>query len=234
MNNTINEWIINSEAKNSQMDENQISQLITKSFTYFGLALAVAAAWSYAWLFLASAIGHWPLFIIAIVIELWLIFTSNSWTKKWNAIAIPLFILFAFASGLTLYPILAMSLSSALGMQILIQAFLSSAGLFTAMWIYWYTTNKDLTKIWTIAFFAFIVLIVVMIINFFIGSSMVSMIASGAWIIIFSIFTAWDIQKIKEGLYDSAIMAAIALYLDFINLFVMIYHLLMSLAWNNE
>jgi FtsH-binding integral membrane protein len=117
----------------------------------------------------------------------------------------------------------------------IVQAFLGAACLFLAMSLYGYTTKRDLTSIGQFLFVGLIAIIIVSLINLFIGSGLVSMVVSALAVVIFLGLTAYDTQKIREMIsYDNRgnaeVLGALTLYLDFINLFI---HLL-SLFGNRK
>jgi FtsH-binding integral membrane protein len=114
-------------------------------------------------------------------------------------------------------------------------AFLGATVLFSTMAIYGMTTNRDLTSIGSFLMIGLIALIIVSIINIFIGNSVLDMALSAIGIIIFLGFTAYDAQSIQESLrYGSStnleVMGAMSLYLDFINLFMDLLRLLGALS----
>ena len=110
------------------------------------------------------------------------------------------------------------------------KVFFITAGTFGAMAFYGYTTKKDLTSLGKILFMALIGLIIATIVNMFLKSSGFDYILSYAGVAIFVGLTAWDSQKIKqmlqtqydmsEGAQKLALIGALTLYLDFINLFL--------------
>ena len=108
--------------------------------------------------------------------------------------------------------------------------FFITAATFGAMAAYGYFTKSDLSSWGKILFMALIGIIIATIVNIFLNSSMLNMIVSYAGVLIFVGLTAYDTQKTKERLSmaDSAdetaqkiaLMGALSLYLDFINLFI--------------
>lgn len=196
------------------------------------LWLLFASGGSYLGMILSPYIPFMVMLILALVLKLAILFTSKKWSKI-EGLNVVLFILFTTLSGLTLYPILMMSLASSAVADVALQAFMASAGLFMVMWVLGWSTKKDLTSLWWLLLTALITVIIAWVINFFFFSSMVSFIISSISILIFAGFTAYDIQKIKIGWYDNAIEAWINLYLDFINLFVNLFYILLSLMWND-
>ncbi len=115
------------------------------------------------------------------------------------------------------------------------RVFFITAGMFAAMSLYGYTTKKDLTGWGSFLFMGVIGLMIAMVVNFFVASSMLQFIVSIAGVLIFTGLTAYDTQMIKESYIEGsskevagkkAIFGALSLYLDFINLFLMLLRLL--------
>jgi len=110
------------------------------------------------------------------------------------------------------------------------QVFVITAGTFAAMAAYGYFTKTDLSKIGNILFMALIGLVIATLVNLFMKSAMLDMALSYIGVLIFVGLTAWDSQKIKvmlasrqdvgETSQKIALMGALTLYLDFINLFL--------------
>jgi FtsH-binding integral membrane protein len=114
------------------------------------------------------------------------------------------------------------------------RVFFITAGTFGAMSLYGYTTRRDLTGWGSFLFMGLIGIIIASLVNIFLKSSGLDWIISVIGVIVFAGLTAWDTQKIKEmySAYDDgtvagrkAIMGALSLYLDFINLFLMLLRL---------
>ena len=114
--------------------------------------------------------------------------------------------------------------------------FMVTAGTFGGMSCYGYTTKKDLTSWGSFLFMGLIGIIIASVVNIFMQSSMMHMIITYAGVLIFVGLTAYDTQKIKEmnilgneGTDEDtkeAIRGALTLYLDFINLFLMLLRLM--------
>ncbi len=114
------------------------------------------------------------------------------------------------------------------------RVFFITAATFGAMSLYGYTTKRDLTGLGSFLFMGLIGLIIASVVNIFLASSMLAFAISAIGVLIFVGLTAYDTQKIKEEYYEGdgaevmskkAIMGALRLYLDFINLFMMLLHL---------
>ena len=114
------------------------------------------------------------------------------------------------------------------------RVFFITAGTFGAMSIYGYTTKKDLTKMGSFLMMGLFGIIIASIVNIFMQSTMMYFVISILGVLIFVGLTAYDTQKIKnmyaasdtgEIMGKKAVMGALTLYLDFINLFIMLLRL---------
>ena len=114
------------------------------------------------------------------------------------------------------------------------RVFFITAGTFGSMSIYGYTTKRDLTKLGSFLMMGLIGIIIASIVNMFMKSSMMYYVISILGVLIFVGLTAYDTQKIKnmysasdtgELMGKKAVMGALTLYLDFINLFIMLLRL---------
>lgn len=140
-----------------------------------------------------------------------------------------IFILYAFVNGISLgFIFYAYEIGS------IFKAFISAAALFGVMAVAGYTTKTDLTSFGRLLFFGLIGIVIASLINLFMKSSAMDYIISIIGVIIFTGLTAYDVQKIKALSYQSdgsvmykkvGIMGALSLYLDFINLFLMLLRL---------
>jgi uncharacterized protein len=115
------------------------------------------------------------------------------------------------------------------------RVFFISAAAFGALSLYGYTTQRDLSAMGSFLFMGLIGIIIASLVNIFLASSMMQFIISVVGVLVFAGLTAYDTQKIKE-MFDpmddgsiagkKAVMGALSLYLDFINLFQMLLQLL--------
>ena len=183
--------------------------------------------------------------------ELFKLYYTNPMIR-WHVILAPLGIVFfgltpskvqrmsiGMVAGLylTLTALFGISLSSIFMMystESIARVFFITAGMFSATSIYGYTTKKDLTSMGSFMFMGLIGIIIASVVNIFMQSTMMHFIISCAGVVIFTGLTAWDTQRIKEtynasyghdSLTKMAIMGALSLYLDFINLFMMLLRL---------
>jgi FtsH-binding integral membrane protein len=114
------------------------------------------------------------------------------------------------------------------------RVFFITAGTFAAMSFYGYTTQRDLSHFGSFLFMGLIGIVLASLVNIFIGSSALQFAISVIGVIVFTGLTAWDTQRIKEVYLESdpgdaltkkALLGALSLYLDFINLFVVLLQL---------
>ena len=165
-------------------------------------------------------------FLGIIVAQLAVVIILSAVVNKLSpALATGLFIVYAALTGLTFSMLFLIYTDSSIG-----QVFFITAGTFGLVSAYGYVTRRDLTSIGNLAFMALIGLIVASIVNVFIASSALYWVLSFVGVIIFVALIAYDTQRIKRmamsvsedgGLQrKAAVLGALALYLDFINLFL--------------
>lgn len=145
------------------------------------------------------------------------------------------FWLFAAAMGVSMATIFATFSGESIA-----RVFFITAGTFAAMSIWGYTTKRDLTKMGSFLFMGLIGIIIASVVNIFVGSTAIQFAVSVIGVIVFTLLTAYDTQRIKndylefrahgEAVGKMAIMGAVSLYLDFVNLF----YLLLSLFGNRN
>lgn len=163
--------------------------------------------------------------------ELAMVWVLSAAIQKMSVgIATSMFLVYAGMNGLTLSVIFL-----AYTMESIATTFFVTAGTFGAMCFYGMVTKRDLTSIGNLCFMALIGLILASVVNIFLNSSALYWVTTYAGILIFVGLTAYDAQKIKEMHAASvegsdeakkgAITGALALYLDFINLFLLLLRL---------
>lgn len=165
-------------------------------------------------------------FIILIIVELGVVFWMVSAINKISSnLAIGLFLFYSALNGLTLSVILNLYTGASVA-----STFFITAGTFGAMSAYGFFTKKDLTSWGNLLFMGLIGIIIASVVNIFMASPALYWLITYAGVLIFVGLTAYDTQKIKkmslemdvesEAGKKGAIMGALALYLDFINLFI--------------
>lgn len=200
----------------------------------------VAMTRVYQYMFLAVMASMTTAYYVSITPALMAFFFTGA--MAWVTILSPLLFIFLvpvlFNSGISKTGMIAtlLAFASLMGLSIsallaayttlsAIQAFMGAAVLFLSMTLYGYTTKKSLDSWGSFLLIGLISIIVVSLINLFIGSSVVAMAVSAIAVLIFLGLTAYDTQKIKEQLaYNTnpavEVYGALSLYLNFINLFI--------------
>lgn len=221
----------NSNLGQKQLDINQgISVYITKVYNWMAVALLLTGAVAY---FTAGSeqlmqliFGNKILFFGLIIGEIALVGYISARIQKLSSYnATLLFLLYSALNGLTLSFVFMAYTSASIT-----STFIITAGTFGAMSVYGYFTKSDLTKIGNLAFMALIGIIIASVVNFFMQSEMMYWIITYLGVAIFVALIAYDTQKLKrlamqgfenqEHMEKGAILGALTLYLDFINLFL--------------
>jgi len=148
-------------------------------------------------------------------------------TRISSVVALGLFFIYALTMGLVL-GVIVLAYVGTIGISGVVSAFAGAAAIFGGAALYGAVTKRDLTSLGGILFMGLLGLVVVMFLQifFFADSSTASLIIGILGVVIFTGLTAWDVQRLKNGAMpninkDSAtVMGALALYLDFINLFL--------------
>jgi len=199
-----------------------------------GLALTGIVAW------LAAAGGrdsfiahiyHTPVMWLVILAPLGLVMLLSFGINRLSAAASQgIFWLYAGLMGLSLATIFLVYTYSSIA-----RVFFITAGTFAAMSLYGYTTKRDLSQFGSFLFMGLIGIIIASLVNLFIGSTALQFAICVIGVLVFTGLTAWDTQSIKEIYYEGdgaeiagkkAVMGALRLYLDFVNLFMMLIQLL--------
>ncbi len=183
---------------------------------------------------LLNAIFGSPLKWVVIFAPLAVVFGFSAMINKMSqATAQIVFWVFSALMGLSISYIFAVYTSISIG-----QTFLVTAITFAGLSLYGYTTKKDMSGMGTFLIMGVIGLIVASVVNIFLQSSAVMFAVSVLGVLIFAGLTAYDTQKIKntyivhahdgdsEWLGKSAIMGALSLYLDFLNMFMFLLQLM--------
>ena len=202
--------------------------LIRKVYLWMAMALVITGLSAY---FVATSpalvnaiFGNQIIFWVLILGELGLVIGLSA-AINWLSLATAtlMFVLYSVVNGVTLASIFFVYTMSSIA-----SVFFITAGTFAVMAAYGYFTNKDLTSWGRILFMALIGIIIASVVNIFVGSSGLNLIVSYLGVLIFVGLTAYDSQKIKEmlltapdageGMQKLALLGALSLYLDFINL----------------
>ena len=180
---------------------------------------------------LQQAIFGTPLMWVVFLAPLGLVFFLSARINKMSASAAQTtFWVFAALMGMSLA-----SIFIAYTPESVTRVFFITAGAFGGLSLVGYTTKKDLSGMGTFLFMGVIGLVIAMVVNMFLGSSMLQLGISVIGVLIFAGLTAYDTQQIKlmymeadgaEVATKKSIMGALKLYLDFLNMFIFLMHIL--------
>jgi FtsH-binding integral membrane protein len=210
------------------------NSLIRQVYAWMGGGLLVTALMAMATIsspdLFSAVIGNRLAFYALIIGELALVIGISRAIDKISAsVASFLFLLYAALNGVTMSVIFAVYTAESIT-----STFVITAATFGAMSVFGYVTKRDLSGWGSFLFMGLIGVVIASLVNIFVGSSAVSWIISVIGVIVFTGLTAYDTWKIKamaasgvEG-RKPAILGALTLYLDFINLFLMLLRLLGS------
>jgi len=221
----------------AQIDEGLRSYML-RVYNYMASALLLTGIVAYAASSsptLMNAIYGSPLQWVVMLAPLgFVLFLSARIQKMTFSTAQTTFWIYAGVMGLSLSYIFLVFTGASIA-----RVFFITAGTFGAMSLYGYTTKRDLTKFGSFLFMGLIGIIIASVVNIFLQSAMMHFVISVIGVLVFVGLTAYDTQSIKEMYYEldssevagkKAIMGALRLYLDFINLFI----LLLQLFGNRE
>ena len=212
-----------------------LREYFLKVYNYMGLGLGFTGLISY---FIASSpmilqalYGNSAFSILLMLAPLGVVFYMQFRLQSLSLSQLQtLFWIFSGLMGLSLAPVFLVYTGTSIA-----RVFFITAGTFGAMSLYGYTTKKDLSAWGSFLFMGLIGLIIGGLVNLFLQSSGFQFLLSAAGVIVFTGLTAYDTQMIKE-IYDSsddhetygkkAIIGALSLYMDFINLFLSLLRLL--------
>lgn len=174
-----------------------------------------------AQLFMNGGILKWIVVLAPLGLVMWLSFGINRLSE---GTAKAIYWAYAVMMGLSLSTIFLVYTGASIA-----STFFASAAAFGGLSLYGYTTKKDLSGLGTFLIMGVVGLVVAMLINMFLKSSMMDLVISGIGVLLFAGLTAYDTQKIKsmyftvggtEFVGKAIVMGALTLYLDFINLFL--------------
>ena len=193
------------------------------------VAMFVAKSYTLVNMMIQNSMMFWGV-LIAEVALVW--YLSARIYKMSFTTATILFIVYSILNGVTLSILLLVYTASSIA-----TTFFVTAGTFGTMAIFGYITKKDLTRIGSLCIMGVIGIIIASLVNLFLQNSMMDMVISYIGVLLFVGLTAYDSQKIKRLLSGDdievnevtqkiALMGAMTLYLDFINLFIYLLRIL--------
>jgi hypothetical protein len=219
-------WIEGRTAESAERERTFIRSVY--AWMFGGLLLTAAAAY---WVVLSPAmqqlVFRTPLRWVLLIAELGLVFfLSFRITKISAGTASSVFLLFSALNGLTLSSIFFFYTAADIS-----AAFLTASATFGAMSVYGMVTKRDLTSWGSFFFMGLIGILICSVINIFLNSPGLAWVISIVGVFVFLGLTAYDTQKLKAYANapqlrgNLAVYGALALYLDFINLFLMLLRL---------
>lgn len=211
-----------------------VNDYVRSVYNWMGIGLALTGFMAYfvsnSESLLRLVFGNPLVLIVLIVAELGLVFAIAGMVNRMSAgTATALFVLYSALNGVTLSWVFLVFVRASI-----VSTFFICAATFVACSIYGWTTKRDLTSFGGFLMMGLIGIIIASVVNMFIQSSSMSMIISYIGVFVFVGLTAYDTQKIKnmamtqpanlDGgvIRKGAILGALSLYLDFINLFLML------------
>lgn len=200
----------------------QIVSFVKETYKLFAASMMAGAVGAYVGVPMAGTIAAymWPLFALEIGLLIGLHFVKHK-----PGINLMVMFGFVFMTGLMLAPLLSRTLGMNGGGTIVGNAFAMTSVIFGAMSFYAIKTTKDFSGYGKPLMIAMIVILVFSVINIFMGSPLMAVAISGAVVVLFSIMVTYDTQNIIRGAYETPIDGAIALYLDFLNIFTALLQL---------
>ena len=209
--------------EHTRVDESSIGAFIKQTYQLFAASLLAASAGAYVGIGMAKAITSWYWGLV--ILEFVFLFGLYAFKRKAGINMILLFG-FTFVSGLTIVPLLSHTLGMPGGASIVANAFILTTVAFGGLSVFAMNTKRDFSAMGKMLFITLIVIVVAGIINIFFHSPILQLAIAGISSILFSAFILYDTQNIIRGAYETPIEGAIALYLDFLNLFISLLQIL--------
>ena len=204
--------------------QTDLSLFIKQTYQLFAASLLAASVGAYVGIGIV-ALFTMPVFIGLVIAEFALLFGLMG-AKRKAGLNLVLLFAFTFVSGLTLTPLLARFLSMPGGANIVAQAFTLTTVAFGGLSLFAMNTKKDFTTMGKMLFIALIVIVVASLINLFFHSPILQLAIASICAVLFSAYILYDTQNIIQGNYETPIEGAVALYLDFVNLFTSLLQIL--------
>ncbi|MBN2306412.1 Bax inhibitor-1/YccA family protein [Candidatus Peregrinibacteria bacterium] len=204
-----------------------ISQYFAAVYKWMTIALGITTviAWYAASseAFITYLMAHSGLALLLIIAQFGLVIALAGWARKMSySTAIITFLAYAALTGLTFSTIFLVYTAASI-----FKVFLVTTLMYGATSLYGYTTSRDLSGFGSFLFMSLIGIIIGSILNFWLASPLIEWMVTYGGIVVFAGLAAYDHQKLKYfalsgGPESMAITGALSLYLDFINLFLML------------
>ena len=209
----------------SEYSQSALSTFIKQTYQLFAASLLAASVGAYVGLFSSLGVAVAGNYLLFVILELGLL-VGLHFAKRKAGLNLILLFAFTFVSGLTLTPILGRTFAMPGGAAIVAQAFTLTTVAFGGLSVFAMNTKRDFTVWGKMLFITLIVLLVAMLMNLFFQSPIFQVALSCVAAVLFSAYILYDTQNIIRGNYETPIEGAVALYLDFVNLFVSLLRIL--------
>jgi modulator of FtsH protease len=203
--------------------QSSMAVFIKQTYQLFAASLLAASAGAYVGIGMAGFVASW--YWGFVILEFALLFGLYA-AKRKAGLNMMLLFGFTFLSGLTLAPLLSNILGIKGGASIVANAFILTTVAFGGLSVFAMNTKRDFSSMGKMLFVTLIVVVVAGLINIFFQSPILQLAIASISSILFSAFILYDTQNIIRGAYETPIEGAIALYLDFLNLFVSLLQIL--------
>lgn len=199
-----------------------INEFVKQTYQLFAGSLLAGSVGAYVGLGFANIVASW--YWGFVILEFAMLFGVYMLKEK-PGINLAMLFGFTFLTGLTLAPMLSVFLARGMG-GIIAEAFLLTSIAFGSLSMFAMNTKRDFTTMGKMLFIALIVVVVASLLNIFFHSPILQLAVASVSAVLFSFFILYDTQNIMQGNYSHPIEGAIALYLDFFNLFVSLLEIL--------
>jgi modulator of FtsH protease len=215
------------------------SSLLSNVYALVALAMAITAGGVFAGSTFALPILASGWVYLLLILEFAIVLTARAWIRS-SPLNYVLFFAFPFLSGLTVTPLLiSVAYGYANGTAILANAAIATALMTGAAAVFGRTTSINLASISGLLFTAVIGLIGAGLAQMFVPSlrtGTFELVVSGIGVIVFALFTAYDMQRLKQraGMGESPFLLALSLYLDIFNMFLYILRFMVAMSGNRR
>ena len=213
---------INDNVEYNTQSQVRVNEFIKQTYQLFAGSLLGGAVGAYLGMgFMpAGGFGFWGV----VILEFALLFGVYALKDK-PGINLAMLFAFTFVSGLTISPLISAYVGRGMG-GIVGEAFLLTSIAFGGLSIFAMNTKKDFTTMSKMLFITLIIVVVAGLLNLFFHSPLLQLAIAVVSSVLFSFFILYDTQNIIQGNYSTPIEGAIALYLDFFNLFISLLQIL--------
>jgi len=213
---------INDETGYQEKSKVRVNEFVKQTYQLFAGSLIGGAVGAYLGMSFmpAGGFGFWGV----VILEFALLFGVYALKDK-PGINLAMLFAFTFVSGLTISPLLNVYVGRGMG-GIVGEAFLLTSVAFGGLSLFAMNTKKDYTTMGKMLFISLIIIVVAGLLNLFFHSPMLQLAIAVVSSVLFSFFILFDTQNVIQGNYSTPIEGAIALYLDFFNLFISLLQIL--------